>query len=103
MGADIKVLNNNGTNLLMCAKNCFVNTGDSSVFEYLVDKGLTISQEDYYGKNLCDYCKEEKIIMIEKYDLTLEKVGDSELIKFTAKTIKYNSLFLLEHNTFCVA
>lgn len=74
-GADINVLNNNGTNLLMYAKNCYINTGDTSIFYYLTDKGLTFSQKDYYGKNLYDYCQEEKITMIGKYNLALEKIG----------------------------
>lgn len=71
-GADINVLNNNGTTLLMYAKNCYINTGDATIFEWLVDKGLSFSQKDYFGKNLYDYCKKEQIKMIGKYHLTLE-------------------------------
>lgn len=74
-GADISVLNNNGTNLLMYAKNCFLNTGDSTIFEYLASKGLSFNQKDYYGKNLYDYCKTEEIEMIGKYNFTSNQSG----------------------------
>ncbi len=60
-GADLKVLNNNGTNLLMYAKNCFVNSGDAEIFEFLLKKGLSPLVKDYVGKNLIDYCNEEGI------------------------------------------
>lgn len=73
--ADLNILNVNGTNLLMYAKNCYVNTGDATIFEYLISRGLNPEQVDYYGKNLYEYCKEEgirqigswKIMDLEKY------------------------------------
>ena len=66
-GADINVLNNNGTNLLMYAKNCYLNTKDPRIFELLLERGLQPTQKDYYGKNLIDYCKEEGIERIGKW------------------------------------
>lgn len=69
-GADIHVVNNNGTNLLMYAKNCFINTGDSTIFMYLISNGLSPERRDYFGKNLFDYCKEEGISKIGEYHLT---------------------------------
>ena len=100
-GADINVVNNNGTNLLMYAKNCFVNTGNPAIFEYLVNKGLPFDQKDYYGKDLYDYCKMEEIKMIGKYDLTKELSGGgyNELIHLSAtEIINCRSQFLLENN-----
>lgn len=78
-GADICVVNNNGTNLLMYAKNCFVNTGNPTVFEYLASKGLSFIQKDYNGKDLYDYCKMEGIEMIGKYDLANRSGGGYKL------------------------
>lgn len=69
MGADVTILNNNGTNLLMYAKDCFINTGDATIFEYLADKGLPFEEKDYYDKNLYDYCREENVKKIGKYIL----------------------------------
>ena len=69
-GADIFVLNNNGTNLLMYAKNCFVEYKDATIFEYLMKKGLNKEQPDYYGKKLCDYCYEEGIKQIGMFEVS---------------------------------
>lgn len=66
-GAKVDILNNNGTNLLMYAKNCFINTGDSTIFELLLELGLSPKQQDYYGKSLNDYCREEGIVNIGKW------------------------------------
>jgi methionyl-tRNA formyltransferase len=68
-GADINVKNINGTNLLMYAKNCYVNSGDSSIFELLISKGLSPESKDYIGKSLLDYCAEEHIEKIGSYIL----------------------------------
>lgn len=72
-GADIHICNNNGTTLLMYAKNCFVNTGDSSIINYLLEKGLSPYQKDYFGKNLFDYCQEEGV---------LERIQEACLLSF---------------------
>lgn len=56
-GANIHDLNNNGTNILMYAKDCYINTGDSELFEVLYNLGLSIYEKDYNGMSLKDYCK----------------------------------------------
>lgn len=61
VGADIHVINNNGTNLLMYAKDAFVNNGDSRLFEYLYRKGLSLDKSDYSGKTLRYYCDNQNI------------------------------------------
>ena len=38
-GANERVLNNNGTDLLMYAKDCYLNSGDTTMFEYMLDFG----------------------------------------------------------------
>ncbi len=60
-GADIHVKNNNGTNLLMYAKDAFVNTGDARLFEYFYKKGISLDMTDYTGKTLSEYCRELNI------------------------------------------
>lgn len=56
-GADIYATNNNGVNLLMYAKDAFVNTGDDTLFYLFLKLGLSPHQKDYRGKNLFDYIK----------------------------------------------
>lgn len=68
-GADINIVNNNGTTLLMYAKDCYVNTGDSTVFEYLLDIGVNVDVCDYTGKKLIDYCCEQGIDSIGTYKM----------------------------------
>ena len=61
IGADSHVRNNNGTNLLMYAKDAFVNTGETRLFEYLYKNGLSLGMIDYVGKSLSEYCRELSI------------------------------------------
>lgn len=68
-GADIDVINNNGTTLLMYAKDCYVNYGDARMFEYLLNKGVSLEKTDYSGKSLYDYCVEEKVVCIGNFDM----------------------------------
>lgn len=68
-GADITIVNNNGTNLLMYAKDCFICYKDSSIFEYLIDLGLSIETKDYNEKSLIDYCKEIDMNYIGSYKI----------------------------------
>ncbi len=63
-GADKNVLNVNGTNLLMYAKDCYLKYKDSTIFEYLLVQGVSPDQTDYSGKNLYDYCREKNIMRI---------------------------------------
>lgn len=65
-GANIYEKNWNGTNLLMYAKDCYLRTGDSELFEYLYDLGLSIYDKDFYDKSLINYCKKSKIKRIGK-------------------------------------
>ncbi len=80
-GADINVLNNNGTTLLMYAKNCYTLFEDATIFEYLMEWGLNPNQKDYYGKELADYCRDEGIESIGNYRYTLE-AGEEENSKY---------------------
>lgn len=66
-GADLNVINNNGTTLLMYAKDCFINTNDADIFDYLLEKGQSPYQKDYNGLSLIEYCHKEKINKIGKY------------------------------------
>ncbi len=59
--ADLNVVNYNGTNLLMYAKDAFLKTGDTRLFEFFYKKGFSLNDIDYTGKSLIDYCKEQKI------------------------------------------
>lgn len=65
-GGNIHDLNNNGTNILMFAKDSYVNTGDSELFEVLYNLGLSIYEKDYNGMSLKDYCKLQGIQKIGK-------------------------------------
>lgn len=61
-GADVSVTNNNGTTILMYAKDCYKNTGDRTIFDYLIKLGLDINKKDYYGLSLADYCEKENVM-----------------------------------------
>jgi len=69
-GADVKVVNNNGTTLMMYAKDAYLNTGDNRLFKYLIILGLDPCQKDYGGLSLIDYCDGE----------LLKKLGVNEKI-----------------------
>lgn len=69
LGADIHEKNNNGTNLLMYAKDNYKQTNDSEIFDFLMKNGLDIYEKDYYGKTLVDYCRLDGI----------SKIGDTVL------------------------
>lgn len=68
-GANTSVCGNNGTTLLMYAKDTFTKSGDASVFEFLMDLGLDIFACDYLGFSLLDYCEKDHIERIGKYSL----------------------------------
>lgn len=67
-GADVFCLNNNGTTLLMYAKDAAVNSNNWDVFELLLNKGLSTMTRDYYGKRICDY--------IDSYDYIPPKIAE---------------------------
>lgn len=63
-GLDIHILNNNGTTLLMYAKDAGIRTGDWAIFYKLLESGLSVDDTDFYGKRLVDYiedCDMQKI------------------------------------------
>ena len=68
--ADISLVNYNGANLLMYAKEAFLKFNDSRLFEQFYHLGLDLEQKDYSGNSLIDYCKKDgigKIGMVEIY------------------------------------
>ena len=63
-GANPEVVNSNGTTLLMYAKNCYLNSGNPEMFEFIYSLGLDARQKDFYGKKLYEYCVEQQITEI---------------------------------------
>lgn len=64
IGADERIVNNNGTTLLMYAKDAGLNTGDWDMFRWLFGLGLSIHEKDYSGRALIDYISNEEKMMI---------------------------------------
>lgn len=60
-GADIRCTNNNGTNLLMYAKEAYKRYNNSELFSLFYNMGLSIEAEDYYGRTVMDYLNESRI------------------------------------------
>lgn len=58
-GADIKITDWDGRNLLMYAKDTYVQFHDTRLAEFFWEMGLDVEQTDYNGKNFIDYCKDE--------------------------------------------
>ncbi|WP_394153197.1 formyltransferase family protein [Vibrio maritimus] len=58
MGASVNDTNNNGTSVLMYAKDYTWKSKDTSLFDYLLSKGADINHRDYSGKKLIDYLNE---------------------------------------------
>lgn len=54
-GADINGINNNGTTVIMYAKNGCMSIGDFRPFDFLLEKGANPNIQDYNGKDLFDY------------------------------------------------
>lgn len=54
-GADVHATNNNGTNLLMYAKEAYINYGNKELFQLFLKLGLDVENRDYAGKSLQDY------------------------------------------------
>ena len=54
-GASVDDVNNNGTNLLMYAKDAFVKSHDLSLLTFYLSQGLSPYQKDYFGYNLYYY------------------------------------------------
>ncbi len=64
LGADIYTENYKGTNLLMYAKDCYLNTGNIEVLKLYLDLGLDVYKKDNDDKNVLDYCSDEVKIKI---------------------------------------
>lgn len=64
LGADIYTENYKGTNLLMYAKDCYLNTGNIELLKLYLDLGLDIYKKDDNNKNVLDYCSSEIEIKI---------------------------------------
>lgn len=58
LGADVRVKNHNGTNLLMYAKNTYLNTGDTELLKRMYALGIRPEETDYEGLDLYDYIKD---------------------------------------------
>jgi len=58
MGADVHVKNHNGTNLLMYAKNAYLNHNDTELLEKIYELGVKPEEEDYLGLDLFSYIEE---------------------------------------------
>jgi len=61
IGADIWDVNNNGTNMLMYAKEAYKRFGDNRLYRLYKKLGLQEEREDYFGNNLYHYLSEEDI------------------------------------------
>lgn len=64
LGADIYTENYKGTNLLMYAKDCYLNTENIELLKLYLDLGLDIYKKDDNSKNILDYCSDEVKIKI---------------------------------------
>lgn len=62
--ADINVINNNGTTLLMYAKDAGLNFDNWNVMRYLLSIGLNVCQQNFEGKTLADYINTEEMKII---------------------------------------
>ncbi len=58
LGSDVHVKNYNGTNLLMYAKNAYLNTGDIELLEKINVMGIKPEEKDYLGLDLYQYIEE---------------------------------------------
>lgn len=65
MGADIKVRNRNGTNLLMYAKEAYKRSRDNTLFKLFRDMGLSEKEKDYDGHDLIYYLQKDRISLDE--------------------------------------
>jgi methionyl-tRNA formyltransferase len=63
-GADINAVNNNGTTVLMYAKDGALRTGQASVFALLLSLGAGTHERDYRGKTIFEYMNKDEIQMI---------------------------------------
>lgn len=59
LGSNINARNNNGTTVIMYAKDGMLNANDDKLFHYLLEQGANPYLKDYSGKNLFEYIGDE--------------------------------------------
>jgi len=62
-GADVNAVDNNGTTVLMHAKDAFVKFNDNTIFKLLVSLGANLDAEDYAGHTIYDYLEMENLTL----------------------------------------
>ena len=65
-GFDVNAQNNNGTTVIMYAKDAALKTGRTDLLSYLLSNGADPLQCDYYEKNLYDYLDSQDIELANK-------------------------------------
>lgn len=60
-GADIRITNNNNTNLLMYSKDFYKKSKNRYLYDLYLKLGIKKEDKDYCDKSLVDYLNEEKI------------------------------------------
>lgn len=58
-GADLHARSNNGTNLLMYAKDAYLNSGSIELFRLFYNMGIDVKEQDYAGKDLAFYLQKD--------------------------------------------
>ncbi len=66
-GANIDTIDYDGRNLLMYAKDCYVETGETQMFELILRMGIDSKKKDYNGISLVEECCLNGIYRIGKY------------------------------------
>jgi len=77
-GANINIVNNNGTSILMYAKTKVFSNRNFSFLEYLINNGADLFIKDKFGKNVLDYVKEKNdLIMADFFINKMSEVSSS--------------------------
>lgn len=63
-GADVNDVNNNGTSVLMYAKDFCIKANDKYLFDYLVARGADVRHKDFSGKRLADYLSDKEKLFL---------------------------------------
>ena len=64
--ADIHAVNNNGTTILMYAKDAGLRTNNWDIFSLYVELGLNVHARDYDGREITDYLSKYEIMQLPK-------------------------------------
>jgi len=76
-GANINIVNNNGTSILMYAKTKVFSNRNFSFLEYLINNGADLFIKDKFGKNVLDYVKEKNDLIMA--DFFINKMSEASL------------------------